>query len=174
MTVRHSLQLPNMTATIARYPTVGHAFREGVRKGIARAGRAIGLIVQQHCAFAGPVNAEYQIAQRRLAGAVLAQQAVHLAAPQRDVDAGKRLERAKKLADSFHRKQRDLTLIVASGTGTNDCVHDAAPRPQPSSNVIVPALMSSIIWSSFSVISGVGAHTAMPEASGPIARPNGL
>ena len=61
---------------------------DAVRQRIGRSRRPIGLAAKAHGAGVGHVNAENQIAQGRFAGAVLAENAVHLA--RHDVERGVR------------------------------------------------------------------------------------
>ena len=55
--------------------------------------------VQQDLALVGPVEAVEDVHQRGLAGAVLAEQGVHLAAPQVEIDAVVRDDPGKPLRD---------------------------------------------------------------------------
>ncbi len=62
--------------------------------------------VEQHLTGVGLLQAEQDLHQRRLAGAVLAQQGMHLAAPDVEVDAVVGHDAGKRLGDAAHLQQR--------------------------------------------------------------------
>ena len=89
---------------------------DAARERVGGSARAVGVPAEQESAAIGPIEAEDQVAQRRLAGAVLAQQAVDLAGAKFEVDVGKRCERSEALADTACRqawRRRHLLLTAA-------------------------------------------------------------
>jgi len=88
---------------------------------------------------------------------VFAQQSVDLAGSDIEGDAVERDQVAEALADAVDRQQRLANL-----------------RHQPSSVLIFPSRIAFSVSSSFCLTSGEALHTTMPEACGPIARPNAL
>ena len=63
------------------------------------------LAVEQHRPFVRLVHAEDDVAERRLAGAVLAEQALDLAGPEVEVDIVQSGEVAEPLGDARHFEQ---------------------------------------------------------------------
>ena len=65
-----------------------------------------GCAVEQHFASVGREDAGEDVHQRRLAGAVLAEQRVNLAALEVEIDAAQSLHAAEMLGDAAHGEQR--------------------------------------------------------------------
>ena len=139
--------------------------RDAVLKGFTRIARPVRRAVDLHRSRVGLMHAEDHVAERRLARAVLAEQAVHVAGHQVERDIVERLERAEALADARQREDRRRGRMRRGGKGGG--VH-------PSDTLILPLRMSSSICLIFACIAGVVWHTAIPDAFGPIARPNAL
>ena len=70
--------------------------------GIARRVEAHGLAVQEDLSGIGPIEPVEDVHQRRLAGAVLAEQRVHLTAPDVEADVVVRYDAGELLANSPH------------------------------------------------------------------------
>ena len=68
-------------------------------EGVARRGEDDRLAVDEHGALVGPLEAGEDLDQRRLAGAVVAEQADHLAGTDADRHVGERHHRAEELRD---------------------------------------------------------------------------
>jgi hypothetical protein len=120
-------------------------------------GRAIRRTAEPHAAGIGAEDAEDDVAQRRLAGAVLAEQAVDLAGGDVERYAVERGEVAEALADAVDREQR----LARFGH-------------QPSSVLILPARIACSASSTFFFTSGDALQTIIADACGPIARPKAL
>ena len=140
--------------------------RDAGRKRLSGAGRPMRPTVENHLAGVGLVYPEDQVAQRRLAGTVFAQQAVDLGGCDVYRDVGQRLQAAEALAEPAQRQQRGRRCEGRRGLG----MHGS----QPSSTLILPSRMSFWIFSSFFIISGEPPQIEIPEAFGPIARPKAL
>ena len=83
---------------------VDHADAELER--VARAGDLHRLIANADLAAVLPIGAAENLHQRRLPGAVLAEQHVHFAAAEREIDAGQSDDTRKRFPDAAHLEDR--------------------------------------------------------------------
>ena len=161
-------------ARIADQAEVLMHHRDALRERVARAGGAVRAAGERHAAGVGRVDAEDDVAQRRLAGAVLAEQAVDLAGTDVERDAVERGQRAEALADAV---ERDSSAAGGRRKQALRCIVpdrlDDHPA-QPSSVLILPSLMAFSASSSLALTSGVALQTTIADACGPIASPNAL
>ena len=96
--------------------------------GVGRGSRAIGLAVEHDLAFVGGIDAGEQIDERRLAGAVLAEQHMPFAAPDRERNAAQRDHAGEAFADRFHAQNRVVHRAPCSQAAP---LHRAGARSPP-------------------------------------------
>jgi hypothetical protein len=75
--------------------------RDAVAQSLGRIGEEELLALERHVAGRRPIDARYDLAQRRLAGAVLAQQRMNLAALQGEADVLQRSDAVELLGDGL-------------------------------------------------------------------------